>query len=304
LIRLRAQIPFDLTYLFFIGSSFSFIFGPSLLFYTKSIADKNFVLRKKDLIHFVPFLLSLLYYFFGVKGFRMEYYGIKYFQIIIYFIPIFIIIREYQHNIKEYFSAIEKLNLKRLIVIFIVFLILWGIDVSDFFTILFFGERNDIVSTYTIYLSLIINFIFANMLLIFSLTHSENPFEPNVKTAKYENSNLSSEIKEECAIKLKSLLEEEKVFLKKDLTLSDISSQIGISPRNLSQIINEMFEKNFYDLINTHRVEEAKKRLIDSNNTKTILEILYEVGFNSKSVFNSAFKKNTGFTPTEFRKKY
>ena len=65
-----------------------------------------------------------------------------------------------------------------------------------------------------------------------------------------------------------------------------------------------MFEKNFYDLINTHRVEEAKKRLIDSNNTKTILEILYEVGFNSKSVFNSAFKKNTGFTPTEFRKKY
>ncbi|PIQ09702.1 MAG: hypothetical protein COW71_05035 [Ignavibacteriales bacterium CG18_big_fil_WC_8_21_14_2_50_31_20] len=303
-VRLREQIDYNLIFFFYIGSSFSFIFGPSLLFYTKSIAYKNFRLQKKDVVHFIPFFLSLLYYFMGLEEFGIEYYGIKYFQIIIYFIPIFKIIQEYNSRIKDYFSAIESLNLKRLVVIYVVFLILWGIDVSDYISIAILGTRNFFVGTYLIYTSLIINFVFANLLLIFSLTHSENQIENEEKATKYKNSNLDNSQKKEYSIKLKDLLEQEKVFLKNDLTLNHISSKLEISTRNLSQIINEIFQKNFYDLINFYRVEEAKKALLTHGKNKTILEIIYEVGFNSKSAFNTAFRKNTGLTPSEFKQKF
>ena len=166
------------------------------------------------------------------------------------------------------------------------------------------GTRNFFVGTYLIYTSLIINFVFANLLLIFSLTHSENQIENEEKATKYKNSNLDNSQKKEYSIKLKDLLEQEKVFLKNDLTLNHISSKLEISTRNLSQIINEIFQKNFYDLINFYRVEEAKKALLTHGKNKTILEIIYEVGFNSKSAFNTAFRKNTGLTPSEFKQKF
>jgi AraC-like DNA-binding protein len=62
--------------------------------------------------------------------------------------------------------------------------------------------------------------------------------------------------------------------------------------------------QNFYDFINRHRIDEASRLLTNPADEKiTILEVLYEVGFNSKSSFNTLFKKYTGLTPTEFRKK-
>ena len=76
-----------------------------------------------------------------------------------------------------------------------------------------------------------------------------------------------------------------------------------ISPYHISQVFNDCFNKNFYDFINLYRIEESKKLLRNpKNNEKTILEILYEAGFNSKSTFNALFKKHTGVTPTEYRK--
>ena len=70
----------------------------------------------------------------------------------------------------------------------------------------------------------------------------------------------------------------------------------------LSQIINERLNKNFFELVNAHRIKEAKKRLLDPDaEPLTILAIAFEVGFNSKSAFNAAFKKYTRMTPTQFR---
>ena len=72
----------------------------------------------------------------------------------------------------------------------------------------------------------------------------------------------------------------------------------------VSQAINEGLKRNFYDLINGYRVEEAKQLLVDSKNMNfTILSIGFEAGFNSKTTFNTVFKKFTGSTPTEYREK-
>ena len=72
--------------------------------------------------------------------------------------------------------------------------------------------------------------------------------------------------------------------------------------RYLSQVINAHTGLNFYDFISQYRIEEAKKILSEPFTNKTVLEVLYEVGFNSKSSFNTAFKKFTGVTPTHYKK--
>ena len=85
------------------------------------------------------------------------------------------------------------------------------------------------------------------------------------------------------------------------VSLEAFSKQLNLSPRVVSQSINTLFETNFSDFINDLRIEEAK-RLLKGDNNLNVLEILYEVGFNSKSAFYEHFKKKTGLTPNQFKK--
>jgi len=97
-------------------------------------------------------------------------------------------------------------------------------------------------------------------------------------------------------------METESPYLNPELSLNSMAGKLNISPHQLSQLLNTVLNISFYDYINSYRVEAAKKLLLSFNSQqKTILEIVYEVGFSSKSVFNNAFKKHTGVTPTEFR---
>jgi AraC-like DNA-binding protein len=103
--------------------------------------------------------------------------------------------------------------------------------------------------------------------------------------------------------KLKQYMVEQKPFLNPSLTIQDVSVAIEIPVRDLSLLINHKLEQHFYDFVNTYRIEYAMDILKDITKSKvTVLEILYEVGFNSKSSFNTAFKKYTGNTPTYYRK--
>jgi AraC-like DNA-binding protein len=102
---------------------------------------------------------------------------------------------------------------------------------------------------------------------------------------------------------LLALCHSEKPFLNPQVSLADLANKLSISSKHLSQVINQSFNKSFFDFINAFRVQEAQSILKASKDDKlTVLEVMYEVGFNSKSSFNTAFKKETGQTPTEFRK--
>jgi AraC-like DNA-binding protein len=99
-------------------------------------------------------------------------------------------------------------------------------------------------------------------------------------------------------------MQNNKPYLEPELTLEDLASKLSLKPRVLSQAINEILGQNYYDFINRYRIEEASRLLTNPKDEKiTILEVLYEVGFNSKSSFNTLFKKYKGLTPTEFRNK-
>ena len=95
-----------------------------------------------------------------------------------------------------------------------------------------------------------------------------------------------------------------KPYLEPELTLDQLASQLSLKPRLLSQAINEIRQQTFFDFINHFRIDEATRLLTNPKDKKiTVLEVLYKVGFNSKSSFNTLFKKYTGLTPTEFRQK-
>ena len=122
---------------------------------------------------------------------------------------------------------------------------------------------------------------------------------------KYKDSKLSKVDSHIHLQNLRKMVEKDKLYLDPNLKIRDISSRMGIPRKVLSQLINELLEKNFKNFINHYRVEEARKKLVDPDQKDFILlKIIYETGFNSKSVFNTVFKKHTGMTPSEYRKKY
>ncbi len=88
------------------------------------------------------------------------------------------------------------------------------------------------------------------------------------------------------------------------ISLQSLSKKLSISSHMLSQIINEKMNKNFWDFINTYRIEEAKKLLRDPKRAnQKILSIAFDVGFNTKTAFNNTFKKYTKMTPSQYKKK-
>jgi AraC-like DNA-binding protein len=113
---------------------------------------------------------------------------------------------------------------------------------------------------------------------------------------------LSEAQKKKYKNKLIQYMETQKPYLDSSLSLNDLSKKISIHHHHLSQILNTYLNQNFFDFINSYRIQESKKLLSENGRNKmTILQVLHETGFNSKSVFNTAFKKHTGMTPTQFR---
>ncbi|ASZ14238.1 helix-turn-helix transcriptional regulator [Chitinophaga pendula] len=101
---------------------------------------------------------------------------------------------------------------------------------------------------------------------------------------------------------LKQYMEETAPYLDPELTVQDLARQTGMPARDLSVLINHHLNQHFFDFVNDYRIRKAMSLLEDTaKKERNIQEILYEVGFNSKSSFNTAFKKRTGLTPTQYR---
>ncbi len=99
-----------------------------------------------------------------------------------------------------------------------------------------------------------------------------------------------------------ALMENEKIFRTTDLTLQELADRVEFPAYQVSQAINDGLKKNFYDLVNGYRVEEAKRLLLDPKTSNhKIIALAQDAGFNSKTTFNTVFKKFTGYSPSEYR---
>lgn len=122
-------------------------------------------------------------------------------------------------------------------------------------------------------------------------------------TEKYASSSLSDDKRDEILAGLKKLMEEQQLYTDPQLKLETVADQLGVSRTYLSQIINQAIGENFSSYINALRVRLAKEYLIREDHQKYSIQGIAEiVGFNSLSAFNAAFKKETGLTPSYFRK--
>lgn len=122
------------------------------------------------------------------------------------------------------------------------------------------------------------------------------------EAARYSKSGFSLSEASELETRLLDLMTSQKPYRNSTLTLPDLAAMLDTTTHRLSQTLNAQIKMNFYDFVNTYRIDEVKSRLADpSNRNLTILSIGLDAGFNSKSAFNSVFKKQTGMSPSEYR---
>ncbi|WP_298556709.1 AraC family transcriptional regulator [uncultured Algibacter sp.] len=181
------------------------------------------------------------------------------------------------------------------------FLIVWATfaleNISGFIGI------NKNVERLILTFALILLFICSNLIIWYAL-NTPSVFQFQNKIKKTSGYKLSNTDYNKYTSAIKQFMESHKPHLNPELSLELFSQEIGIHQRVISKVINSVFNQNFFGFINSYRITEAKKALETPTNNQTILEILYAVGYNNKSVFNTSFKKETGLTPTEYRSKY
>lgn len=303
---------------FLIGTPFMLLWGPTFYLYVKSVAYINFKLNIKQLLHLIPFGIVFFFLLFTFYPFSTQekkliltnpsylLFSVSYYldlfiriQVFVYIILSFYVLWSVKRRLKECYSSISQTNLSWIQFIVIGYALCYIITLPQIIIEDIMGQN--------IYLRNITRilpyFIFFNIIFFKTWLNSEL-FAGIEEKGKYKTSKLTKDEALRYIEMINKYMTVNKSFLNPEFTLNQLSEDTKISYKILSQIINEYFNQNFYDYINSLRIEESKKMLLDPSNKKTVLEILYEVGFNTKSVFNVAFKKTTGLTPTEYRKKF
>ena len=302
---------------FYFGSSFTIAWGPLLFLYIKSITISGNKLTAIDYLHFTPFLVHLLYlsitfHIHSVETKREIIESGNLFSaemqdtvtlftqvsILIYTVAAFILVQKYHKAVKQNCSNTENLKLNWVYLVLLGFGFKWLFDISYITTTSIF----EVEGTVVLALSRLALFIFINILFFKSLKH---PFltQDNQLPVLSGKKTLSTSRKQRYKEMLLSYMEQHKPYMDPDLTLNDLANSISIPTRSLSEVINDELGQNFYDFINGYRIKASQVLLTEERNAKkTVLEVLYEVGFNSKSAFNNAFKKKTGMTPSQYRR--
>lgn len=286
-----------------IGSTFCFLFGPTLYLFTETITHRDYNFQKNNLSHFALFVCVFLLDVLSIDIDAYFIYFIFNIQVFLYLIASIQLIVKYRQRIKTYYSSIDKINLTWLIYVVGAFLLMWSIDFINFY-LSSFNLNTPVLSDILSFISILINFVFVILIFYKALEEPQflNDFTDETKI-KYQGSHLTKDDKRQFLSSIENHFIQEQAYLNSSLTILDVANALGISTKNISQVLNEMSHKNFYDFTNSYRINLAKEKLASTDDRGlTVLEILYDSGFNSKSAFNAAFKKHTGMTPTEFRR--
>ncbi len=315
---------FKMVWLIDFAEPTNYAFAPLLYMYVRSILNKPF--RMIDWLHFVPFGLYLIYscITFYPLGYAVKYnayinayypnlphlnhelvwdksmYFIRSYTNELFIVSMFayslaniwLLINAFKQEKISFFSNQNaSLNWARRTTF-------WFISIMGVFIVLKKRFPHDLGDhLIAAHITLIIYLISINVVRKSSFFSSENK-----PSKKYEKSSLTSEIQENTLSKLQHLMENEKPFLDDSFSMPLLSKQLAVSSHHLSQILNESLGQSFFDFTAQYRVQEAQKLLVEKPNLK-VEEIAEMVGYNSKSAFNTAFKKITGLSPSEFRKR-
>lgn len=299
--------------------TFSFLYGPLLYFYFKRISEK-YVFKLKDLVHLIPTFFIIIYFIpiyilpSEVKYDKMfnidnEYTNILYIVVFCKSLSLifygFKTYNIYRRNNKKKNRNDEVLNWQKnmslLNIIYAVTYTIYGLFLL--FAVIDSRSNNFMLYPQVIVLAVIVLYVSYTVYVKPSIFYEKTLF-PEI-LHKYQKSGLTFTLSAELKDQLLLLLNKEKIFKDNNISLNSLSESLGTTRHSLSQVINEHFEMNFFNLINKFRVEEAKRILLnDEYKNLNIIDVAYEVGFNNKVTFNKAFKENTNLTPSQFLKHY
>lgn len=163
------------------------------------------------------------------------------------------------------------------------------------------GETNDLLGIVNNYLTVLL----INGLFLFGWRNTRELLQQELVVAVEPEKDRLQEMPQvdEKREAVERGIREQRLHLESQINLERFAEQIGIKPRELSTIINDHYQQNFFEFINSQRVEEAKRLLAAPECAgDTVLDILYKSGFNSQSAFHRFFKRMVGMTPSEYRK--
>lgn len=306
----------------FLDDGFILALGPIILLYTRTIMYKDFSLKGSSLYHFIPFIVVTGYFiivsFLTPSGEQKQMIeDVQNFNLpliigligVLFYVHSFAYLlvssrelRKYRNQIYQEYSSTDKMNIGWLDFTIKSMGIL--ILVAIVHAIVPYGVSKSYTPISALFFIGFI-FYFSNRVILKGLVNPELfGGIPTRNIEKYTSSNLTSEERTDYQNKLSEQMKFQKPFLDPDLTISQLAEIVDLSPKMLSQVINQSYQKSFFDYINTYRVEEAKELFYNSDDEKlTIQEVMYQSGFNSKSSFNTFFKKVTELTPSEYRNK-
>jgi len=306
-------------------STFCLLGMPSFYLYVLAVCYSDFRLKWKHTIHLLPFIVVNVLFipriyksieegnFIGTLNQMSEIYFIQIlieFQYIFYIVSVFLILKKYKEIYLENYTNPSVSTYKWLFQMTCVFLLAHSIvALKNILRYSGFREvflwANVLVGTIALFITcwfimkaLKYPELFRGVNSKLVLTKDILP-EINEKpeAVTQQNDLINAQIST-----LKQYMTEKEPFLDPSLTIQELANQISIPVRDLSILINHHIDQHFFDFVNEYRIQKAMQILRDQSKKQlTVLEILYEVGFNSKSSFNTSFKKYTNLTPTAYR---
>jgi len=300
-----------------------YLAAPTLYLHIKTSLFSDYKLKAKDLWHTVPFLFTLVVVISlivieitqgNVSGKTERIVGIVFYSLLyiqIYFY-LYLSYRQLKKHKEIFFENYSSSNTQRYAYIanlILLIAVLFFLSMVNIFTRWFYHFESFSFISYVVIITIL--FLFCWLIIIGlrspELFINEDEAQPSVKKLVKlgkSNSVLNSELENnELVEKVNKYMQDEEPFLNASLTLHALAQKTTIPSRELSILINHHLNKHFFDFINEYRIKKAMEILKDpAKKDITVLEILYEVGFNSKSSFNTAFKNYTHSTPTQYRK--
>lgn len=280
------------------------VFGPLFLIYVFFLTKPDYRWTFGTGLHLVPYVVAtaLVVVHFATQGrviprpFIRSIYILKNFHALGYSVVILVYLNRYRHSLKQRYSNIERLSLSWISIILALFILYFAV-ISPIVLIFYVSGIHwilDVESAWTpILVSIYIFFLGFNGIRHHQVFVRDRPSQKETRE-RFTDDQID---------RLVQVVESDKIYLMDDLTLDSLSEAVGIPSHLLSRIINTKYEMNFFDYVNSYRVNYFNTLYLDETNAhRTILDMAMESGFYSKSTFNLSYKKSMGMTPTQFRK--
>jgi len=295
-----------------------FLVGPALYFFSRSAVQKKKAFEWYDHLHIVPFIAAILYIgrfylldgqakitiltsFYDTYSQEPDYffYAFLLSEFIYGFYALYLF-NQYFRNVGDEYSndLIYQMRWIRFLLMgFLGFILLSFI----YNILLLFNFEYFIQADYITYLFLA---IVVQVLGFSAILNPQSFFKTPIHLDKTDKLNNSDEFEAMFTL-IRNHMHNEKPYMNPELRLSDLSRELDIPSHKLSQVINKMADQNFFEFINSYRVEEVKKRLPKSEYEHlTMVGIAQECGFNSSASFYRVFKQQTQLTPSQFLQRY